>query len=275
MNFFLDSALLGLEYALLAVGVYITFRILNLPDLTVDGSFTFGMAVSTVLCAAAHPFAGLLAGALAGAAAGVVTGFLQTHCKIHPILAGILTMSGLYTVNITVLGGPNVSLLDAPKFFEVLGGKAPAVGLVTAVIVVLVTLFFQTVGGLCIRAAGSNEDMVRALANALVALSGAILAQCQGFGDVGAGSGMIIIGLASVIIGEVICGRRGIVIGIVSAVLGSVVYRIIIALALRYNLMSANSLKLLSALIVAATLAVPAAAAAVRAGRERKENRVC
>ena len=240
------------------------------------------MAVSTVLCAAAHPFAGLLAGALAGAAAGVVTGFLQTHCKIHPILAGILTMSGLYTVNITVLGGPNVSLLDAPKFFEVLGGKAPAVGLVTAVIVVLVTLFFQTVGG-------SNEDMVRAssidttavrwaalaLANALVALSGAILAQCQGFGDVGAGSGMIIIGLASVIIGEVICGRRGIVIGIVSAVLGSVVYRIIIALALRYNLMSANSLKLLSALIVAATLAVPAAAAAVRAGRERKENRVC
>ena len=287
MNFFLDSALLGLEYALLAVGVYITFRILNLPDLTVDGSFTFGMAVSTVLCAAAHPFAGLLAGALAGAVAGVVTGFLQTHCKIHPILAGILTMSGLYTVNITVLGGPNVSLLDAPKFFEVLGGKAPAVGLVTVVVVVLVTLFFQTVGGLCIRAAGSNEDMVRAssinttavrwaalaLANALVALSGAILAQCQGFGD--AGSGMIVIGLASVIIGEVICGRRGIVIGIVSAVLGSVVYRIIIALALRYNLMSANSLKLLSALIVAATLAVPAAAAAIRAGRERKENRVC
>ena len=162
MNFFLDSALLGLEYALLAVGVYITFRILNLPDLTVDGSFTFGMAVSTVLCAAAHPFVGLLAGALAGAAAGVVTGFLQTHCKIHPILAGILTMSGLYTVNITVLGGPNVSLLDAPKFFEVLGGKAPAVGLVTVVIVMLVTLFFQTVGGLCIRAAGSNEDMVRA-----------------------------------------------------------------------------------------------------------------
>ena len=299
MNFFLDSALLGLEYALLAVGVYITFRILNLPDLTVDGSFTFGMAVSTVLCAAAHPFAGLLAGALAGAVAGVVTGFLQTHCKIHPILAGILTMSGLYTVNITVLGGPNVSLLDAPKFFEVLGGKAPAVGLVTVVVVVLVTLFFQTVGGLCIRAAGSNEDMVRAssinttavrwaalaLANALVALSGAILAQCQGFGDVGAGSGMIVIGLASVIIGEVIFGARfNFAYQLGSIVAGSVIYQIVIAfvlqlgliaLALRYNLMSANSLKLLSALIVAATLAVPAAAAAIRAGRERKENRVC
>ena len=147
----------GIIWGIMALGVYITFRILNLPDLTVDGSFTFGMAISTVLCAAAHPFAGLLAGALAGAVAGVVTGFLQTHCKIHPILAGILTMSGLYTVNITVLGGPNVSLLDAPKFFEVLGGKAPAVGLATVVVVVLVTLFFQTVGGLCIRAAGSTR----------------------------------------------------------------------------------------------------------------------
>ena len=289
MTFLMDSASLGLQYALLAMGVYITFRVLNIPDLTVDGSFTLGMAVSAVCSVAGYPWLGLAAAMAAGACAGMVTGTLQTRAGIHAILAGILTMSGLYTVNITVLGGPNVSLLDAPKFFEVLGGKAPAVGLVTAVLVVLVTLFFQTVGGLCIRAAGSNEDMVRAssinttavrwaalaLANALVALSGAILAQCQGFGDVGAGNGMIVIGLASVIIGEVICGRRGIVIGIVSAVLGSVVYRIIIALALRYNLMSANSLKLLSALIVAATLAVPAAAAAVRAGRERKENRVC
>ena len=289
MDFFLDSALLGLEYALLALGVFITFRFLNLPDLTVDGSFTFGMAVSTVLCAAAHPFAGLLAGALAGALAGVATGFLQTHCKIHPILAGILTMSGLYTVNITILGGPNVSLLDAPKFYEVLGGRWPAVALVTVIVAALVAAFFQTVGGLCIRAAGSNEDMVRAssintvavrwsalaLANALVALSGAILAQCQGFGDVGAGSGMIVIGLASVIIGEVICGHRGVIVGLVSAMLGSVVYRIIIALALRYNLMSANALKLLSALIVAATLAIPAASTALRERRERKENRVC
>ena len=272
MNFFLDSALLGLEYALLAVGVYITFRILNLPDLTVDGSFTFGMAVSTVLCAAAHPFAGLLAGALAGAAAGVVTGFLQTHCKIHPILAGILTMSGLYTVNITVLGGPNVSLLDAPKFFEVLGGKAPAVGLVTAVIVVLVTLFFQTVGGLCIRAAGSNEDMVRAssinttavrwaalaLANALVALSGAILAQCQGFGDVGAGSGMIVIGLASVIIGEVIFSRifRNFALKLLSAVIGAIIYYIVMVFVLRLGL-STDDLKLLTALVVALFLTIP------------------
>ncbi len=270
--------------------MYITFRILNLPDLTVDGSFTFGMAVSTVLCAAAHPFAGLLAGALAGAAAGVVTGFLQTHCKIHPILAGILTMSGLYTVNITVLGGPNVSLLDAPKFFEVLGGKSACGGSGNggdrrAGHAVLPdgrrpvhprgrlerghgARFLHQHDGSPLGGARAGECAGRALGRDPRPVSG-------GFGDVGAGSGMIVIGLASVIIGEVICGRRGIVIGIVSAVLGSVVYRIIIALALRYNLMSANSLKLLSALMVAATLAVPAAAAAVRAGRERKENRVC
>ena len=289
MEFLLDSALLGLEYALLALGVFITFRILNLPDLTVDGSFTLGMAVSTVFCAAGHPFAALLCAAAAGGLAGAVTAFLQTVCRIHPILAGILTMSGLYTVNITVLGGPNVSLLNDSKFFEQLGGEAAAVAAVTVVILLLVMAFFQTVGGLCIRAAGSNEDMVRAssinttavrfaalaLANALVALSGGILAQCQGYGDVNAGSGMIVIGLASVIIGEVLCGRRGVKLGLVSAVLGSVVYRIILAMALRYNLLSANALRLLSALIIAATLALPAASAAVRGRRARKENRTC
>ena len=289
MDFLLDSALLGLEYALLALGVFISFRILNLPDLTVDGSFVFGMAVSTVLCAAGHPFAALPCGALAGALAGMVTAFLQTICRIHPILAGILTMSGLYTVNITVMGGPNVSLLNVPKFFEAWGGEACAVILVTLIVLLLVCGFFQTVGGLCIRAAGSNEDMVRvssinttavrfvalALSNALVALSGAILAQCQGYGDVSAGNGMIVIGLASVIIGEVLCGRRGVQIGLFSAILGSIVYRIILALALRYNLMDANALRLLSALIVAATLALPAMNAALRERRERKENRAC
>ncbi len=289
MSFLLDSALLGVEYGLLALGVFITFRILNLPDLTVDGSFAFGMAVSTVLCAQGHPFLGLGAGLLAGALAGMVTAFLQTACKIHPILAGILTMSGLYTVNITVLGGPNVSLLGAVRFYELMGGQAVAVIVLTAAVLALVAVFFQTVAGLCIRAAGSNEDMVRAssinptavrfaalmLSNALVALSGAILAQCQGYGDVGAGSGMIVVGLASVIIGEVIFSRRGVVLGLVSAVLGSVVYRIILALALRYNLMSANALRLLSALIIAATLAVPAVGEALRERRKRKENRPC
>lgn len=200
MNFFLDSALLGLEYALLAVGVYITFRILNLPDLTVDGSFTFGMVVSTVLCAAAHPFAGLLAGALAGAVAGLVTGFLQTHCKIHPILAGILTMSGLYTVNITVLGGRTCRCSTRPSSLRCSAAKRRLSDWSRS----WVSCSSRCSSRRSAACASVRQARTRtwcapppstrrqsagaalALANALVALSGAILAQCQGFGDVGA-----------------------------------------------------------------------------------------
>lgn len=294
MAFFLDSALLGVEYALLAVGVYITFRILNIPDLTVDGSFTLGIVLSAVATAAGHPFVALLLALAGGGLAGCVTGFLQTKAKIHPILAGILTMSGLYTVNITILGGPNLSLLDSRKLFDVLADQLnlplsivkPAAALLLCILAVAVlAVFFRTVAGLCIRATGNNEDMVRAssinttaakiaalaLANSLVALSGGILAQYQGFGDASSGSGMIVIGLASVIIGEVLVGRRSVTLGLVSAVLGSVVYRIIIALALRYNILSANALKLLSAVIVGITLSIPAIKAALTERRTRRE----
>ena len=123
MSFLLDSALLGLEYALLAVGVYLSFRILNIPDLTVDGSFTLGIAVSAVCTVNGHPFWGLLLALLCGALAGSVTGLLHTRAHIHPILAGILTMSGLYTVNIKILGGPNLSLLNSKKIFDVVASK--------------------------------------------------------------------------------------------------------------------------------------------------------
>ncbi len=279
--FFIDSAMLGLQYAMLALGVFITFRILNIPDLTVEGSFTFGIAVSGILTANGHPFLGLLLAVLAGAAAGIVTGFLQTTCGIHPILAGILTMSGLYTVNITVLGGPNVNLLDCDKFFTFAVNLFPyayrtvvkgvLILLICALAVFLLSLFFKTAFGLSIRATGNNEDMVRAssinttktkitaiaIANGLVALSGGIVSQYQGFSDINSGSGMIVIGLASVIIGEVIFGRRSVTIGIISAVVGSVVYYLIIALALSANIFSSNALKLLSAVIVGITLAFP------------------
>lgn len=282
MSFLFDSALLGLEYALLAVGVYISFRILNIPDLTVDGSFTLGIAVSAVCTVGGHPFLGLFFALLCGAVAGAVTGLLHTKAHIHPILAGILTMSGLYTINIKILGGPNLSLLDSKKVFDVIALRFPLLGLagskvlcvvvICAVAVSALALFFRTVAGLCIRATGDNESMVRAssintaatktgtlaLANALVALSGGILAQYQGFGDVDSGSGMIVIGLASVIIGEVIFGRRSVFLGLLSAVCGSVIYRIIIAFALNYNFFSADALKLLSAVIVAVTLSIPA-----------------
>lgn len=295
MSFLLDSALLGLEYALLAVGVYLSFRILNIPDLTVDGSFALGAAVSAVLTAGGHPFLGLLLALFAGALAGMVTGLLHTRAHIHPILAGILTMSGLYTVNIKILGGPNLSLLDSKKVFDVAAAKFPAlgtagakflcIGFLCAAAVAALTVFFRTVAGLCIRATGDNETMVRAssintaaaktgalaLSNALVALSGGVLAQYQGFGDVNSGSGMIVIGLASVIIGEVIFGRRSVFLGLLSAVCGSVLYRVIIAFALDRNFFSADALKLLSAVIVAVTLSIPAVRAwfAGRAARRR------
>lgn len=295
MAIFTGALLLGLQYALLALGVYITFRVLNIPDLTVDGSFTFGAAVSAVLSAAGHPYLGLLAAIASGAAAGIVTGFLQTKAGIHPILAGILTMSGLYTVNITVLGAPNVSLIGKPRFYEFLytllpnankdGLKILAVAVICIAVTALLILFFRTVFGLCIRATGNNEDMVRAssintnatkttalaLANALVALSGGLIAQSGGFADVNSGSGMIVVGLASVIIGEVVFGKRNLAIGLISAVVGSVIYRIIIALALESNVFSANALKLISAIIVGITLSVPAVRKAWREHRTKRE----
>ena len=288
------AVLLGFQYALLALGVYISFRILNIPDLTVDGSFTFGIAVSAVLCASGHPFLGLTAAVFA---AGIVTGFLQTKAKIHPILAGILTMSSLYTVNITVMGAPNVSLIGKKRFYdgfaslfgENSSGDLPKMilaAVICAICVALLIMFFKTVLGLCIRATGGNKDMVRAssintdittvtalaISNALVALSGAVIAQTQGFADVNSGSGMIVIGLASVIIGEVIFGKRSLSVGLVSAVVGSVIYRMIVAFALETNVFSANALKLLSAVIVAVTLSVPAIKNAISDRKMKREG---
>jgi len=291
------ALLLGLQYALLALGVYITFRVLNIPDLTVDGSFTLGAAVSAVLSVAGHPFLGLLCALLCGAVAGTVTGFLQTKAGIHPILAGILTMSGLYTVNMAIMRAPNVSLIGKPRFYEFLytlfpnGGKdilkTVAVGVICAGLTALLILFFRTVFGLCIRATGNNEDMVRAssintnvtkivalaLANALVSLSGGLIAQTGGFADINGGSGMIVVGLASVIIGEVLFGKRGLAVGLISAAVGSVIYRLIIALALETNFFTADALKLLSAVIVGITLSVPAIKKAVTEAHTRREAR--
>lgn len=297
-----DAANLGLQYALLAVGVFLTFRILNVPDLTVDGSFVLGMSVAAVLSVAGHPVLGLLAGAVAGALAGVVTGFLMTKAKINPLLAGIITMTGLYTVNITVLGGSNVSLITATKAYTVLQGFLSSVFGITAdkdtarlivslivlgLVVVLLAIFFKTELGLCVRATGDNESMVRAssinadaikvatlaLSNALVGLSGAMLAQFQGFADVSSGTGMIVIGLASVIIGELFGGRRGVTVGLICAVVGSVVYRVIIQIALSLDVLNANSLKLVSALIVALFLAAPTFVEWLAQSRQRAARR--
>jgi len=273
MTLVIGSLQLGFLYGILALGIYVTFRILNIPDLTAEGSFTLGLAASAVCTLAGHP--------VAGALAGCVTGVLQTKMGIHAVLAGILTMCGLYTINLIVMGSsPNISLINVPTIFkaaESLGLSKEAARLViaiaaAAVCLVLLILFFRTHLGLCIRATGDNEAMVSAssinvdamkitalaFSNALVAVSGGLIAQYQGFADVNSGSGMLVVGLASVIIGEVIVGKRGLEIGFFSSIFGSIIYRYIIAAATKSQIFPAYALKLVSACIVAAALALPA-----------------
>lgn len=290
---FQGSLELGLIYGLLALGIFLSFRILNVADLTVDSSFTSGAAVSALLTLAGHPYLGLLAGFAVGTLAGFITAFLQTKLKIQPILAGILTMTGLYSINLVILGGsPNVSLLRSDTVFTpaaALAGDKYARLLAVLVLAVLVclllSLFFKTKLGLSIRATGDNEDMVRAssinsdftktiglmLANGLVALSGAVLCQYQSFVDVNMGTGMVIVGLASLIIGEIIFGKRGILRHVVAVVLGSCVYRIIIALVLQANL-AAFYLKLISALIVTLAVSYPAVREKLQFARRRHKK---
>ena len=283
MSFIFGTLQLGLIYGLLAVGIYISFRVLNIPDLTAEGSFTFGLAVSSVMAAGGHSWLGILCAALAGAAAGAVTALLQTRLKIHPVLAGILTMSGLYSINMYVMGErANVTLIGCDTIFTWFTGLFPSADKNVLELIIaaaadgigaaLAILFFRTHLGLCVRAAGDNETMVRAssinvervklialaVSNAYIALCGGIIAQYQSFADINSGVGILVVGLASVIIGEVIVGRRGVTAGVISAVAGSLAYRIIIALATRYTLLPAYMLKLISAVIVAAALSVPA-----------------
>lgn len=282
MSLWIGSLQLGLLYGIMAIGIYISFRILNTPDLTAEGSFTFGLAVSAIFTVNGHPFLGIIMAIVAGAIAGNVTAFLQTKLFIHPVLAGILTMSGLYSINLWVMGGSsNLSLIGQDTIFKYVqnlsGLDANSVKTVLAIIctlicVILLIVFFKTQLGMCIRAVGDNEAMVSAssinvdrtkfigfaISNALIALSGGLIAQYQGYADINSGMGILVVGLASVIIGEVFLGKRGVAIGVCSAVLGSVVYRFIIAWATRSNFFPAYMLKLISAIIVALALAIPA-----------------
>lgn len=291
MKLFIGSLQLGLLYGILALGIYISFRILSLPDLTTEGSFAFGLSVSAAVTAAGHPLLALPASLLAGACAGAVTGILQTRYRIHPILSGIITMSGLYSINLMVLGGaPNLSLVRASTIFKIVPflSKNDAMTVLPIFFAILCTaaiiLFYHTHLGMCIRAVGDNEEMVRAssinvdackvlafsISNALIALSGAIIAQYQGYADISSSTGILVVGLASVIIGEAVFGRRGITLGFISAIVGSLVYRYIIALATRYSPLDAYMLRLVSAVIVGITLAMPAVKSNLAAARQKR-----
>lgn len=298
MTLVLGSIQLGLMYGLLAMGVYISFRVLNTPDLTAEGSFTLGVAVSAMVTLAGAPYLGLLMAFLCGMAAGALTGVLQTRVGIHPILAGILTMSGLYTVNLAIMGASaNVTLIGKETLYQRLFVQLAPLGkdgvklLVAAALALLLflalTWFFKTHLGLCIRATGNNEAMVRsssinasamkiiglAVSNGCIALSGAVVAQYQGYADISSGIGILVVGLASVIIGEAFFGRRGVTLGLLSAIVGSLLYRVIVSLALSTNIFPTYFLKLISAVIVGVALSLPTIREAHLRRRLRREGR--
>lgn len=281
-----QSALeLGFIYALVAMGLFLSFRVLNIADMTTDGAFTLGCAVSATAAVVGHPILGLLLAMVAGAAAGSITALLQTRLGVPSILAGIVTNTGLYTVNLAIMGfSSNVPMLKTETAFtlakNLLGENAPyklvVAALITVLACALLILFLGTRLGLSIRATGDNPDMVRAssintaftvtvglcVSNSMTALSGAVLAQYQKSADINLGTGMVVIGLASLIIGETLFGRGGMWVKAVAAVAGSVIYRFIIALALRANVPS-ECLKLISAVIVGLAIAAPTLKSAI------------
>lgn len=279
----------GLIWGVMALGVYITFKILNYADMTCDGSFALGGAVSAALTVMAgwNPFLSLAAAAIAGMLAGAVTGLLHTKCKIPAILSGILTMISLYSINLRIMGKANIPLLGEDtiitKIINILPGAFTSfvninawvtmfIGIVFSIgLIAALYWFFGTEVGAAIRATGNNEDMVRALSgntdvmkilglvigNGLVSLSGGLVTQSQGYADVGMGTGTIVIGLASIVIGEALFGKRfSFAYKLMSVIVGSILYRIIIAFVLQLGL-NTDDLKLLTGIIVAVALSVP------------------
>lgn len=271
---------LGFLYALVAMALFLSYRILDIADLTTDGCFVLGAAVSVTCAAAGHPVLGVPAAMLAGSAAGFVTAFLQTRLGVPSILAGIVTNTGLYTVNLMAMGWKsNVSLLKQATIFTMfrdtgVGGswyKVILAAFVTILMGVLVLLFLRTRLGLSVRATGDNRDMVRAssinptftitvglcIANALTALSGAMVGQCQKTIDINGGTGIVVIGLACLIIGETVLGRRTVTKGVIAVMVGSVIYRLIYAIVLYTKVVPVDCLKLLTAIVVGLAIASP------------------
>ena len=270
----------GLMWSILSLGVFLSFRVLDVPDMTCEGSFPLGGAIAaTLITSGVSPWVSLLAGAAGGVIAGAVSGVLYTKLKIPAILAGILTMIALYSINLHVMGKANISLLRTDTVFTLTQkaldvSQGMAAFILPAVLVLAIALaiywFFGTELGMCIRATGFNVQMMRAqgvntdtmiimglfISNALIGLCGAVVAQNNGFADVGMGIGTIVIGLASVIIGEVILGVSTFKESLVAVVLGSVLYRIVIAVVLFMG-MPPNDLKLFTAVLVMIALAMP------------------
>lgn len=271
LTIILKAIELGLIFSILSLGVYISFRVLNVPDLTVDGSFATGCAVCAVMTIAGHPYLGLLLAFVAGGLCGMVTAFLQTKMHMQPLLAGILTMVALYSINLRIMNGaPNISLFSTNTLFTLIDSELLILLIFSLVIGFVLFGFFKTNLGLMLRATGDNEVMVRsssinvdrmkfigmALSNGIVALSGALLAQYQNFADITSGTGMMVLGLAGIIIGEAILRKRTIGFGIASAIIGACIYRLLYQFALQFGI-PATDMNLMSAILVAITISLP------------------
>lgn len=296
MSLLIGSVIIGLILALLALGLFISFRIFNFPDITAEGSFTFGAATGAALIVGGvNPLLACLVAFIAGMAAGAVTGIIHTRFKINPLLAGILVMTALYSVNLHVMGKSNMPLLNETTVFTWIenfsvwisgaDAKTNLIGWEVAVkdlwlllfcLIVIIFFcyflwwFFKTNIGTAMRATGDNDQMIRALgvntksmivagvalSNGFIALAGAMLAQYQGFADVQMGIGMMVWGLASVIIGEAIINDNSLGFVIAGAVIGSVLFRLLVAIALRWGL-NPNDLKIITALFVFIALILP------------------
>lgn len=295
MTLLIGSLTIGLILSLLALGVYISFRIFNIADMTADGSLTLGASICAVcLVKGWDPVSATAAGILGGLAAGMVTGLLHTKLNIHGLLSGILAMTALYSINLQVMGKSNIPLLNettlaswAEDLGTALAGKnlillfgwevsardftmLAAVALIVLITALLIFVFFRTHAGTAMRATGNNPQMIRALgvntgnmiviglavSNDLIAFAGALLAQYQGFADVQMGIGILVFGLASVIIGEALVGRGSLPMTIAGAIMGSLLFRLMVAVALRWG-MDPNNLKLVTALFVLAALFLP------------------
>jgi putative ABC transport system permease protein len=308
MTLLIGALTLGFILALLALGVYVSFRIFNIPDMTAEGAVTLGASVAAVMMVKGfNPFVATAAATLAGTAAGAVTGLLATKCRINALLSGILVMTGLYSVNLHVMGKSNVPLLEtvtlstyAENFgTRVFGGAANlnvagwavsvrdasillSILLLLIFVCILLYFFFRTDLGTAMRATGDNPYMICALgvsvdgatifglamSNGLVGLCGALIAQYQGFADVQMGVGMVVLGIASVIIGEALVGSNAIGLLITGTVMGSVLFRLLVAIALRWGL-DPNDLKLITAVFVFAALMAPNFARRVKLRRPR------
>jgi len=296
MTLLIGAMTLGLILALLALGVYVSYRIFNIPDMTAEGTVTLGASVAAVMMVNGHnPAFATAVATLAGTAAGAITGLLATKCKMNPLLSGILVMTGLYSVNLHIMGKSNVPLLETETFSNYaerfgtrlfgstgnlnVGGwpvserdasMLVAILLLIIIVCLLLYWFFRTDVGTAMRASGDNPYMIRALgvsvdaaiifglamSNGLIGLCGALMAQYQGFADVQMGVGMVVLGIASVIIGESLVGTRAVGLLITGTVMGSVLFRLLVAIALRWGL-NPNDLKLITAVFVFAALVMP------------------